>query len=38
MDTNTVVTLCAIGVGLLMLGSYLRRRSLRSRPRRFGPD
>jgi hypothetical protein len=38
MDGSTVATLCLIGVGLLMLGGYIRRRSLKSRPRRFGPD
>jgi hypothetical protein len=38
MDSGTVVTLCVIGVGLLVLGSHLRARSLRKHPRRFGPD
>ena len=28
MDQSTVLVLCAIGVGLLMLGSYVRRRNL----------
>jgi hypothetical protein len=31
MDTVTVVTLCAIGVALLVLGGQIRRRSLRNR-------
>jgi hypothetical protein len=38
MDDVTVLTLCAIGVALLLVGSWIRRRSLRGRPRRFGPD
>jgi hypothetical protein len=32
MDNSTLVTLCLIGVGLLMVGSHIRRRSLRNRP------
>jgi hypothetical protein len=38
MDDSTVVTLCVIGVALLLLGGHIRRRSLKHRPRRFGPD
>jgi hypothetical protein len=36
-DTVRTVLLIALGVGLLYLGSYIRRRSLRSRSTRQGP-
>jgi hypothetical protein len=36
-DSVRTILLIALGVGLLYLGSWIRRRSLRSRPPRQGP-
>jgi hypothetical protein len=37
MDQTTVLVLCGIGVGLLMLGSWVRRRSVSRLERRRPP-